>query len=204
MTEELTHSGIPGMKWGNRRFQYEDGTLTPEGRRRYLKNPDERRGEGEQGVTIAKPKRQLSKSELRKREKAKKKKAAAEAAEKKKREIEENRRNNILLDPNRLSKNFNNPKYNYTEAEVKRALERFKIEDQIMDLAKKRATPPPADALAKGKKAAETILSMMRMGVDAYEKYVQFQNLVNYGSKDRPKNDDNSGGGGSSKKKKKK
>jgi hypothetical protein len=32
---ELTHWGIFGMKWGRRRFQNPDGTLTPEGRERY-------------------------------------------------------------------------------------------------------------------------------------------------------------------------
>ena len=31
----LAHFGIKGQKWGERRFQYEDGTLTPEGRERY-------------------------------------------------------------------------------------------------------------------------------------------------------------------------
>ena len=32
---ELTHHGIKGMKWGIRRFQNKDGSLTPAGRRRY-------------------------------------------------------------------------------------------------------------------------------------------------------------------------
>lgn len=32
---ELYHHGIPGQKWGVRRFQDEDGTLTPEGQKRY-------------------------------------------------------------------------------------------------------------------------------------------------------------------------
>lgn len=31
----LCHDGIKGMRWGVRRFQYEDGTLTPEGKKRY-------------------------------------------------------------------------------------------------------------------------------------------------------------------------
>lgn len=32
---ELYHHGIPDQKWGVRRFQYSDGSLTPEGRIRY-------------------------------------------------------------------------------------------------------------------------------------------------------------------------
>jgi hypothetical protein len=32
---DLVHSGIKGQKWGVRRFQNEDGTLTEEGKRRY-------------------------------------------------------------------------------------------------------------------------------------------------------------------------
>ena len=31
----LRHHGVKGMKWGVRRFQNEDGSLTPEGRARY-------------------------------------------------------------------------------------------------------------------------------------------------------------------------
>lgn len=32
---ELTHWGIKGMKWGRRRYQNKDGSLTPEGKKRY-------------------------------------------------------------------------------------------------------------------------------------------------------------------------
>ena len=36
----LCHHGIQGQKWGVRRFQNPDGTLTPEGKARYNKNLD--------------------------------------------------------------------------------------------------------------------------------------------------------------------
>jgi len=32
--DELMHFGIKGQRWGVRRFQNEDGTLTPEGKDR--------------------------------------------------------------------------------------------------------------------------------------------------------------------------
>lgn len=37
MSRTLSHHGIKGQKWGIRRFQNEDGSLTPEGERRYGK-----------------------------------------------------------------------------------------------------------------------------------------------------------------------
>lgn len=38
--DELYHWGIKGQKWGDRRFQNEDGSWTPEGRERYGKGGD--------------------------------------------------------------------------------------------------------------------------------------------------------------------
>lgn len=39
---ELYHHGIKGQKWGIRRFQNEDGTLTAAGKKRYLNNHEDR------------------------------------------------------------------------------------------------------------------------------------------------------------------
>lgn len=35
MNAYLAHHGIKGQKWGERKYQYKDGSLTPEGRKRY-------------------------------------------------------------------------------------------------------------------------------------------------------------------------
>lgn len=45
---ELSHSGIKGQKWGVRRFQNEDRTLTPAGKERYSKAGTEKRKEKEE------------------------------------------------------------------------------------------------------------------------------------------------------------
>lgn len=39
--EELYHHGIKGQKWGVRRYQYADGSVTPAGAKRYYTNRNE-------------------------------------------------------------------------------------------------------------------------------------------------------------------
>ena len=40
----LQHHGIPGMKWGKRRYQNKDGSLTPAGQKRYDRDQRENAG----------------------------------------------------------------------------------------------------------------------------------------------------------------
>lgn len=37
-SDELQHHGVKGQRWGERNYQYEDGSLTPEGKARYASN----------------------------------------------------------------------------------------------------------------------------------------------------------------------
>lgn len=56
MANEMYHWGIKGMKWGIRRFQKKDGSLTPEGKKRYDDDPDNDR---EEKITVEEAKRRI-------------------------------------------------------------------------------------------------------------------------------------------------
>lgn len=61
----LCHYGIVGMKWGVRRYQNKDGTLTSAGKKRKEQSPDNKRIE--QRKKDLKNKRVLSTAEIEKR-----------------------------------------------------------------------------------------------------------------------------------------
>ena len=97
----IYHSGVKGMKWGVRRYQNADGTLTDAGKKRYSSKPD----------------------------------AKKLADEKKKAEMKDAAKNRRTL----------------SDADIKKRIERIKLEKQLKDLTDEELTP--------GKKAVKEILS---------------------------------------------
>lgn len=69
MDNELMHWGILGMRWGIRRYQNKDGSLTPEGKRRLSNNhnniQNERSNKKTKDVNIKEKIQTMSDQELR-------------------------------------------------------------------------------------------------------------------------------------------
>lgn len=64
---ELYHHGIKGMKWGVRRYQNYDGSLTPAGKRRHDSGHPSNEQEMSNRKTALKNRRTMSDSELKQR-----------------------------------------------------------------------------------------------------------------------------------------
>lgn len=110
---ELYHSGIKGMKWGIRRYQNPDGSLTEAGRKRYMKNPRWRK-------KYIKYKMQ---------EAMEKKKAAETREERRKRLLESSDANEIYKHRNEL-----------TTSELKDRIDRIRTEQDLAKYVTKEPT----------------------------------------------------------------
>ena len=72
---ELCHHGVVGMKWGVRRYQRKDGSLTPAGKKRYDKDMAKLKAEEEKVKIAERDKAKVAKLEAKKADLEARKKA---------------------------------------------------------------------------------------------------------------------------------
>lgn len=156
--KELQHHGIIGMKWGVRRFQNKDGSLTPKGKKRYTSD--------DEGSVVTKIK---ARAQARAVAKAKAKaesdardKAAAEAkevakAEAKAREVEEKRAKLLKsIDAKEIYEN----RQLLTTQEINERLNRIDTERRLSEIAAKDV-----------KSGYDRVNSILKFGKKANEVY---------------------------------
>lgn len=114
MNDELYHYGVLGMRWGVRRYQKKDGTLTNSGKKRYDKEMERLKAE-----------EKIIKNKNRTQSKL-------EKLEAKRKSVEE------------LKKNLNKPKEKsvkeYSDAELRERVNRLQLEKQYKDLSPKQVS----------------------------------------------------------------
>ena len=128
MPNEIYHWGIKGQRWGFRRFQNEDGSLTPEGELRY--NQDKQKAAREKAAEMYKTKKYKAKLAL-KQEKQKVKDASALAKTAKKEQAKLNAEDRVIR---------KKPK-NMTDEELRNEINRLGMEidynKKVWEAAKK-------------------------------------------------------------------
>lgn len=130
---ELLHWGIKGMKWGVRRFQNKDGSLTPEGKKRYKDEMDKLRAEEKAIKTKEATKAKIAKLDA------------------KRKELDERKR---ALDDDTAPKPVSKPKRksirDMSETEIRDKMARLQLEKDLKDLENKTRS--------KGKAFVEDVL----------------------------------------------
>lgn len=164
-SDYLKHFGIQGMKWGQRRYQYEDGSLTPEGKAHY--------GIGERtartisdlrtAYTAKRKQKQRNKNLKNARKKAvqarKDKKKREEAAAKRKKILD---KNYIREDARKTYLNLDN----MSNQEVRDAQQRLLNEKNIREYAMAEIDAERKANPSKYEKAAKFISDAAKVATD--------------------------------------
>jgi hypothetical protein len=171
-SDVISHSGILGMHHGIRRFQYEDGSLTPAGRERYGVGPAR---DGKKTTPKSKP---VDKDELKKRQEAAQKARDAKAAKK---EHEEYRQEALRSgDPKRIKEVMKESSYQ----EIKDALDRVDIYEKVN--AKIPPEPSAMDKINKIVSNANTINNWVTTGTNIWNNFARIHNAVSQDGSDLP------------------
>ena len=185
-SDVISHFGTLGMHHGVRKYQYEDGSLTPAGRERYGVGPA-RDGKGSKSVEqtrsasrqeTASKSKPVDKNELKKRQEAAQKARDAKAAKK---EHEEYRQEALRSgDPKRIKEVMKESSYQ----EIKDALDRVDIYEKVN--AKIPPEPSTMDKINKIVSNANTINNWVTTGTNIWNNFAKIHNAVSQDGSDLP------------------
>lgn len=167
---ELYHHGTKGMRWGIRRYQNKDGSLTPAGKKRYKSTEEELKArekviKNKERVRAMQAKQEAKKAELDAREKAlepekapkqkrglfNKKQSTKQAAPNKKKSISEMTDDELRAETARMNaeRDYLNAKQNLANATPKQVSKGQKFMKSVMDAAVPKLTSSAADLVNK-------------------------------------------------------
>lgn len=165
-TEYLMHYGTNGMKWGIRRYQYKDGTLTPEGRIRYRVT--------DTGDIVKRDRKEIK--QIRKDIQAEK----AEAKRQRRLQVEQEKTDEKkarLLKEKNPADIFEN-KDLFTDQELLAVYNRMNLERNVSSLVPKEKEKTYSDAVDRLAKNVGSTANLIKKGSEFYNSVAEIANAA--------------------------